>query len=281
MSDILARICADKREHVARQQEIHPPAAVAAAAASAPPVRHFAAYLVDAVARGGYGLIAEIKRASPSRGLIREQFDPAELARAYAAGGATCLSVLTDRPYFQGDDAFVGAARTAVDLPILRKEFILDPYQIAESRAIGADCVLLIMAALEGGEAKVLADAAHALGMDVLVEVHDQPELDQALALGTSLIGINNRDLKTLEVDLATTERLAPLVPDDRLVVSESGLKTPADLARMAAAGVRCFLVGESLMSADDVAEATRALLEAPEALAPSRSGLAVAPGDD
>lgn len=262
MSDILARICADKREHIAACKRERPLAAVESAANALPPPRHFAAHLADA-AVGGYGLIAEIKRASPSRGVIRADFDPATIARAYRAGGATCLSVLTDQPYFQGDDAFLTVARDAVDLPVLRKDFILDPYQVVEARAIGADCILLIMAALGDVQAAELADEAHAYGMDVLVEVHDVAELERALTLKTSLLGINNRNLRTLEVDLATTEALAPRVPADRLVVSESGLSTPAQLARMAACGVRCYLVGEALMRQPDIEAATRSLLAA------------------
>jgi indole-3-glycerol phosphate synthase len=260
MSDILERICADKREHIAARKRERPLAAVESAANALPPPRHFAAHLADAAGRG-YGLIAEIKRASPSRGVIRADFDPVTIAKAYRAGGATCLSVLTDRPYFQGDDTFLTVARNAVDLPVLRKDFILDRYQVAEARALGADCVLLIMAALGDGQAAELADEAHEYGMDVLVEVHDAAELDRALALNTSLVGINNRNLKTLDVDLATTEALAPRVPADRLVVSESGLSTAAQLARMAACGVRCFLVGEALMGQPDIEAATRALL--------------------
>lgn len=261
MSDLLGRICAAKREFVAQRKREHPLPQVEAAVRAAPPVRHFAAHLADAYVGGGYGLIAEIKRASPSRGLIREDFDPGELARAYAAGGATCLSVLTDRPHFQGEDAYLTDARNQVDLPVLRKDFVLDPYQVAESRAIGADCVLLILAILDDGEAAELAAAAHDLGMDVLAEVHHRSEVERAMRLGTSLVGINNRNLNTLEIDLATTELLAPLVAADRIVVSESGLSTPRDLARMAAVGVRCFLVGESLMREPDVTAATRALL--------------------
>ena len=260
MSDILARICADKRAHVARQKAARPLAAVEEAAKAEPPPRGFARALENA-SRAGFGLIAEIKRASPSRGLIRADFDSATLARAYQAGGAACLSVLTDTPYFQGEDAHLRAARAAVPLPALRKDFMLDPYQIAEARALGADCVLLIMAALDDGEARALEYTAIAYGMDVLVEVHDDAELDRALALKARLIGINNRNLKTLAVDVATTERLAPRVPKDRVVVCESGLKTHDDLVRMARAGARCFLVGESLMAQADVTAATRALL--------------------
>jgi len=260
MTDVLARICAKKRIHVDERRCEWPHAEVVQAAKRAAPPRGFADRLA-AAAETGYGLIAEIKRASPSKGLIREEFDPVALARAYAASGATCLSVLTDIPFFQGDDAYLVAARSAVDLPVLRKDFMLEPYQIAEARVLGADCVLLIMAALEDADAAVLASAAADFGMDVLAEVHDAAELERALKLDARLIGINNRNLKTLEVDLATTETLAPQVPADRILVCESGLAGPDDLARMAAAGARCFLVGESLMRQPDVEVATRALL--------------------
>jgi indole-3-glycerol phosphate synthase len=258
---VLARICEDKRALVARRKRDLPLANLdrATRAVSAP--RGFAARLRRAVQRGGYGLIAEIKRASPSKGVIRADFDPPYLARAYAAGGATCLSVLTDAPYFQGDDADLAAARAAVELPVLRKDFLLDPYQIVEARAIGADAVLVILAAVDDGCARELMVTAAELGMDALVEVHDASEMRRATALGAVLIGINNRDLATLRIDLATTERLAPMTPAESLGVSESGLYTPADLERMAVVGVRCFLVGESLMRASDVAAATRALL--------------------
>lgn len=267
MSDVLQRILAEKRRAVAEAQAARNFLDVAEDAARAPPVRGFAAALERAQAAGGYALIAEIKRASPSRGLIRADFDPATLAKAYAAGGATCLSVLTDEPYFQGSAEHLRAARAATDLPVLRKDFIVDPYQVAEARAMGADCILLIIAALGDTEAADLEAAAHRLGMDVLVEVHDAGELARACRLKTRLIGINNRNLKTLQVDLGVTEELARRPPSGRLLVSESGLSTPADLARMARAGARAFLVGKSLMREKDVAAATQALL-APDAAA-------------
>jgi indole-3-glycerol phosphate synthase len=260
MSDVLRRICETKREEVARAKAERPLSEVERAARAAAPPRGFLAALRCASA-GGYGLIAEIKRASPSAGLIRADFDPATLARAYARGGATCLSVLTDTPYFQGRPEDLVAAREAVALPVLRKDFMLDPYQIAESRALAADCVLLIMAALEDGEAAELESAAMDLRMDVLAEVHERSELQRALRLKTPLIGINNRDLKSLKVDLATSEQLARDLPSDRLVVSESGVHGPKDLARVASAGIRCFLVGESLMRQSDLEAATRALV--------------------
>src|SRR5690242_9620238 len=265
MSDVLAEICAEKRAHVARQKAVRPEAVLRAEIDVAPVLRPFAAALEARVTAGGYGLIAEIKKASPSKGLIRADFDPPSLAQAYQAGGATCLSVLTDTPYFQGSDDDLRAARAACHLPVLRKDFILDPYQIIESRAIGADCILLIIAALDDALARDLAATARGLGLDVLVEVHDRTELDRALDLDSRLIGINNRNLKTLKVDLKTTEDLTPLVPRDRLVVGESGIYDPADLDRLAAAGARCFLVGESLMRAGDVAAATRRLLRLPD----------------
>lgn len=260
MSDVLARICADKRDYVAAAKSSEPIAELERRARKAEPPRGFLAALERAAA-DGYGLIAEIKKASPSRGLIRADFDPAALARAYEQGGATCLSVLTDEPYFQGRNEHLGAARAAVRLPVLRKDFILDPWQVVEARAIGADCILLIMAALEDEEAREIAAEAKRWGMDVLVEVHDRAELDRALRLDVRLLGINNRNLKTLAVELATTEVLASAVPKDRVLVSESGLYTPDHLDRMARAGARCFLVGESLMKQPDVAAATRALL--------------------
>lgn len=260
MSDALARICAEKRLHVARRKAELPLPRLLANLPEEPP-RGFARVLADRAAAGGLALIAEIKKASPSRGLIRADFDPPALARSYAEGGATCLSVLTDEPFFQGKDGDLVAARAAVPLPVLRKDFLLDPWQVAESRALGADCVLLIMACLGDDQARELAVAAAEFGMDVLVEVHDEAELERASALPGTLLGVNNRDLKTLEVDLATFERLAPLAPPDRLLVAESGLYTHADLRRMAAADAKAFLVGESLMREPDVAAATRRLL--------------------
>lgn len=265
MSDVLDRICAEKRAHVARAKATVSEAALFADLATAPPLRPFAAALEQHLAGGRYGLIAEIKKASPSAGLIRPDFDPAILALAYQAGGASCLSVLTDIPYFQGSDRDLRTARQAVVLPVLRKDFILDPYQILESRLIGADCILLILAALSDRLAEELAAAAAELGLDVLAEVHDAAELDRALRLGVRLIGINNRNLKSLTVDLKITEQLSPLVPSDRIVVAESGIRGPDDLDRLAAAGARAFLVGETLMRQADVTAATRNLLRLPE----------------
>jgi indole-3-glycerol phosphate synthase len=270
MSDTLKRILADKRQEVARRKAVRPISDVEAAARATPPARGFVQRLEAALAAGRHGLIAEIKKASPSRGLIRADFDPPSLARAYRDGGATCLSVLTDGPWFQGDDGHLQAARAAVDLPVLRKDFTVEAYQVAEARAIGADCILLILAALDDGLARELESEAHALGMDVLLEVHDEDELARALRLRSRLIGINNRNLKTLAVDLATTERLAARVPKDRLMVSESGIRTSGDLARLARVGARCFLVGEHLMSQADVTAATRALLARADHVAPA-----------
>jgi indole-3-glycerol phosphate synthase len=261
MRDVLAEICAEKRVHIAGAKAVRSEAALLAGLSEAPPLRPFAAALELHLAEGRYGLIAEIKKASPSAGLIRKDFDPRTLAVAYAAGGASCLSVLTDVPYFQGSDDDLIAAREAVRLPVLRKDFILDPYQVVESRIIGADCILLIMAALSDAAADELAAAAAELGLDVLAEIHDRAELDRALRLPVRLIGINNRNLKTLETDLRTAEILAPEVPSDRIVVAESGIRQSADLDRLAAVGARCFLVGETLMREPDVTAATRRLL--------------------
>ncbi len=261
MSDMLARICADKRDHIARRKAERPFAQVSEAARSAPAPRGFARRLSEAVALTGFGLIAEIKKASPSQGVIRPDFEPGALAQACQKGGAACLSVLTDAPYFKGSDQDLATARNAASLPVLRKDFTLDPYQVIEARALGADAILLVMAALEDAEARELANAAKELGMDVLAEVHDEAELDRALALDTALIGVNNRNLKTLEVDLATTERLAARVPPGRDLVCESGLKSHGDLERMSKTGAQRFLVGSSLMSARNVAAATAILL--------------------
>jgi indole-3-glycerol phosphate synthase len=260
MSDVLDRICADKRAHIADCQRLTPLASLEARARGTPAPRGFALTLERRAAADGFGLICEIKKASPSKGLIRSDFDPAHLAGAYRDGGAACLSVLTDVPYFQGSDAHLQAARQAVDLPILRKDFTLDPYQVVEARALGADAVLLIMAALSDAQARELAAAAATWDLDVLVEVHDAAELDRAARIDSSLIGINNRNLKTLGVNLETTRHLAPRVPRGRLTVCESGLSTPDDLAGMARVGARAFLIGESLMRRDDVAWATHAL---------------------
>lgn len=261
MSDTLARICETKREHIARRRRERPQGQIEAAARAAAPPRGFHRRLQEAVAAGKIGLIAEIKRASPSKGLIRQDFDPPTLARAYRDGGATCLSVLTDEPYFQGSDEYLTAAREAVDLPVLRKDFMLDPYQVAEARAIGADCILLILAALEDAQAAELEAATQDYGLDVLVEVHDRTELERATRLKSRLIGINNRNLKTLQTSLDTSLTLAPALPAGTTGVGESGLYGPEDLARLRALGVHCFLVGESLMREKDVTAATRRLL--------------------
>jgi len=261
--DILSRIRARKEEELALRREATPLAEIESRAAAAPAPRPFAEALAQAQ-RQGYGLIAEIKKASPSRGLIRADFDPPALARAYEAGGATCLSVLTDGPGFQGADDHLAAAREAVALPVLRKDFLVDPWQVAESRALGADCILVIMAMLSDAEALALAEAAARWEMDVLVEVHDEEELRRAEHVPARMIGINNRNLRTFETDLETTRHLARLVPPDRMIVAESGLSTPADLADLARYGARAFLVGEGLMREADVTAATRALLADP-----------------
>ena len=263
MTDVLAKIIDGKRDEVAALRAARSLSDLEAAARAADPVRGFA----NALARDsetGYGLIAELKKASPSKGLIRADFDPASLARAYEQGGASCLSVLTDTPWFQGASDYLVAARNAVSLPVLRKDFMIDPIQIVESRALGADCILLIMAALEDALALELEACAIEQGMDVLIEVHDVSELERACRLASPLMGINNRNLKTMEISLDVGAAMLPALPDDRIAVAESGLFAPADLARMAGAGARCFLIGESLMRADDVAAATRAILADP-----------------
>lgn len=263
MSTILDRIKSYKLQEVAARKAAIPLSDLEARAAAAPAPRGFARALRAAAAHG-YGLIAEIKKASPSKGLIRADFDPPALARAYEAGGANCLSVLTDGPSFQGDDAFLVAAHDATALPCLRKDFLYDPWQVVESRALSADCILIIMASVSDAQARELEDAATALGMDVLVEVHDAAELERATALKSPLLGINNRNLHSFEVTLQTTRDLARHVPADRLIVSESGLFTPDDLADVARYGARCFLIGEALMRQPDVEAATRAILARP-----------------
>ena len=264
MSDILEKICADKRQHIERKKTERSLDEVIDAANVANknnPTRGFIGALEAKVSLGHYGLIAEIKKASPSKGLIREDFNPANLAQDYENGGATCLSVLTDEPYFQGSDEYLIQARSSVLLPVLRKDFMLDAYQVYEARALGADCILLIMAALSDDAAHELEEIANKIDLDVLVEVHNDIEMERALKLDTKLIGINNRNLKTLEVNTATTEELAGMVPDNKMLVSESGLHTPGDLLRMKNAGASCFLIGESLMRESDVEQATRKLL--------------------
>jgi len=267
MTDVLAGIAGYKRLDVAARKTVQSRAAIEALAMAADAPRGFTAALRRRALPGRPALIAEIKKASPSKGLIRADFDPPALARAYEAGGAACLSVLTDEPSFQGQDDYLVQAREAVTLPCLRKDFLVDPWQVAESRALGADCILIIMAMIDDALAADLLSEARRFGMDALIETHDEAEMARAAALGGDLIGINNRSLRTFEVDLATMARLAPLAPANALLVAESGLFTPADVATVAAAGASAILVGESLMRQSDVRAATKSLLEPPPPL--------------
>ena len=263
MTDVLSRIIDTKHEELAALRSCHGKAELEAMIADQAPPRDFTGALRRA-ADHGYGLIAEVKKASPSKGVIRADFDPPALARAYQDGGATCLSVLTDAQYFQGHMDYMIAARAATNLPVLRKDFMIDTHQVLEARAHGADAILIIMAAVDDSLARDLEDAAHDLGMAVLVEIHDSAELDRALMLTSPLLGVNNRNLRTMATDLATGEEMLKNFPADRIAIAESGLNTPDDLARMARAGSRCFLIGESLMRQQDVTSATQVILSNP-----------------
>lgn len=266
MADILARIEAYKRREINEAKLRLPQAEIERRCADCPPVRGFASAIAKRMVSGQTALIAEVKKASPSKGLIRADFDPASIARAYELGGACCLSVLTDAPSFQGKPEFLAEAREATRLPTLRKDFLYDPYQVYEARLWGADCILVIMAGVDDATARALTETAKALDLDVLVEVHDREELERALHLDPLLVGINNRDLRSFETSLDVTERLAPRVPAGKIVVGESGIFTPADVSRLARVGVRALLVGESLMRQDNIEAATRALLARPAA---------------
>ncbi|MFC3051086.1 indole-3-glycerol phosphate synthase TrpC [Kordiimonas pumila] len=259
MRDILAEICDKKREHVADMKKVFSLPDLEAKAKAASPARSFISALKTKISAGHYGFICEIKKASPSKGLIRPQdFEPAALAAAYERGGAACLSVLTDIPYFQGNDGYLVEARSAVSIPVLRKDFMVDPYQVVEARALGADCILLIMAALDDSLAAELEDSAHHYGMDVLIEVHNQEELNRALKLKSPLVGVNNRNLKTMHVSLENTLSLVPQMPEGKIAVAESGLASVSDLEQCEAAGANCFLIGETFMRQSDVEQAVK-----------------------